>query len=132
MTVLKNKMKKVAREMARNGEIAADESTLLKWLDERTDLEASQKISSHCNLPQRQITFEDGRGASPMLSQNISQINPASNEMNLSDLVNQEIGHNTISASYHKHPEGENEELRDTFANRDMQEAFHQSNMYFT
>jgi len=64
-----------------------------------------------------------------MISQNISQINPAND---LSDLVNQEIGHNTINASYSKNPDGENEELRDTFANRDMQEAFHNSNMYFT
>lgn len=52
-----------------------------------------------------------------MISQNISQINPAND---LSDLVNQEIGHNTINASYRKNIDGENEELRDTFANRDM------------
>ena len=51
INTLKSKMKKVAREMARNGEVAADESTLMRWLDERTDLENSQKISSHCNLP---------------------------------------------------------------------------------
>jgi len=41
ISALKSKMMKVAREMARNGEVAADESTLLRWLDERTDLEAS-------------------------------------------------------------------------------------------
>lgn len=53
INTLKSKMKKVAREMARNGEVTADESTLMRWLDERTDLENSQKISSHCNMPQR-------------------------------------------------------------------------------
>jgi hypothetical protein len=65
-------MKKLARELTLTGEVQADESTLLRWIDERTDLEGSQKVSSWCNIPPRYIAFDDGRQTSPIVSQKIS------------------------------------------------------------
>ena len=66
-----------------------------------------------------------------MVSNNVSLARADVNEINLSDLVTQEIGHNTLNA-HSGFPQEENDDLRDTFAKRDMQEAFTSSNMYFT
>ena len=41
MSVLRFKMARMAKELVSTGEVAADEITLLKWLEEKTELEAS-------------------------------------------------------------------------------------------